>query len=107
MTYISKLIRGMHIWTRTCTSRAFNEKLNKLLEETRRVRPFNYDSVLIENNEFKKQNTFLQVKLKALSMEEKDAYLWWDAIHDIIQKNIGKICKRYEKNERLHKHMIF
>jgi hypothetical protein len=85
---------------------AFNEKLHELLEETRRVKPFNYESVFIENNEFKKQNTLLQVKLKALSMQEKNANLWWDAIHDIVHKNTGKVCKRYEKNERLYNHMI-
>jgi hypothetical protein len=39
-------------------------------------------------------------------MEEKDEDLWWDVIHDIIQKTIGKVCKRYEKNEKLHRHMI-
>jgi hypothetical protein len=33
---------------------AFNEKLQKLLEETMRVKPFNYDCVFIKNNEFKK-----------------------------------------------------
>jgi hypothetical protein len=38
---------------------AFNEKLNKYIEEIRRVKPFNYDSVFIENNEFKKQNTLI------------------------------------------------
>jgi hypothetical protein len=59
--------------------KAFNEKLQKLLEETQKVNPFNYDIVFKENNEFKKHNTLLQVKLKALSMEEKDADLWWDA----------------------------
>ncbi len=32
----------------------FNEKLNKLLEETQKTKPFNYDFVFIENNEFKK-----------------------------------------------------
>jgi hypothetical protein len=32
----------------------FNEKLNKLLEETQKKKPFNYDFVFIENNEFKK-----------------------------------------------------
>jgi hypothetical protein len=32
----------------------FNEKLQKLLKEARRVKPFNYDSVFIENNDFKK-----------------------------------------------------
>jgi hypothetical protein len=35
---------------------AFNEKLQKLLEEAWKVKPFNYDSVFIENNEFKKKN---------------------------------------------------
>lgn len=58
----------------------FNEKLNKLLEETLKVKPFNYDIVFKENNEFKKYNTLIQVKLKALSMEEKDANLWWDVL---------------------------
>jgi hypothetical protein len=33
---------------------AFNEKLQKLLEEIRKVNPFNYDYVFIKNNEFKK-----------------------------------------------------
>jgi hypothetical protein len=38
---------------------AFNEKLQKFLEEARRVKPFNYNNVFIENNEFKKHNTLL------------------------------------------------
>jgi hypothetical protein len=46
------------------------------------------------------------VKFKALSMEEKNANLWWDAIQDIVLKNIGKVCRRYEKNERLYRHII-
>jgi hypothetical protein len=33
---------------------AFNEKLNKLLEETKKVKAFNYDNVFIENSEYKK-----------------------------------------------------
>jgi hypothetical protein len=33
---------------------AFNEKLNNLLEEIKKKKPFNYDIVFIENNEFKK-----------------------------------------------------
>jgi hypothetical protein len=33
-----------------------------------------------------------QVKLKALSMEEKNVDMWWDAVHDIIYKDIGKVC---------------
>ncbi len=31
----------------------FNEKLNKLLEETQKKKPFNYD-IVFTNNEFKK-----------------------------------------------------
>jgi hypothetical protein len=63
---------------------AFNEKLNKLLEETQKKKPFNYDIVFGENSEFKKHNILLQVKFKALSMEEKDVNLWWHAIKDIV-----------------------
>ncbi len=70
---------------------AFNEKLQKLLEEAQRKKPFNYDSDFIENNEFKKHNTLFQVKFKALSMEEKYVYLWWDVVQDIIQKDIRKV----------------
>ncbi len=51
---------------------AFNQKLNKLLEETQNKKPFNYDIVITKNSEFNKNNTLLQVKLKALLMEEKD-----------------------------------
>jgi hypothetical protein len=40
-------------------------------------------------------------------MEEKDVNVWWDAIHDIIQKDIKKVCKKYERNERLYRHKIF
>jgi hypothetical protein len=25
---------------------------------------------------------------------------------DIVQKDIGKVCRKYEMNERLYKHMI-
>jgi hypothetical protein len=46
-----------------------------------------------KNNEIKKQNTLLQVIFKALSMEEKDVDLWWDAIQDIVQKKNGKSTK--------------
>jgi hypothetical protein len=63
---------------------AFNEKLNKLLEKTQKKKPFNYDIVFIENNEFKKHNILFQVKLKALSIEEKDADFWWDVVQDIV-----------------------
>jgi uncharacterized protein with von Willebrand factor type A (vWA) domain len=38
---------------------AFNEKLNTLLEEIQKTKPFNYDIVFIENGEFKKHNTLL------------------------------------------------
>jgi len=30
-------------------------------------------------------------------MEEKYVDLWWDAIQDIVQNDIGKVYKRYEK----------
>jgi hypothetical protein len=40
-------------------------------------------------------------------MEDKYVDLWWDVIQDIIQKDIGKVWKKYERNERLYKHMIF
>jgi hypothetical protein len=59
-----------------------------------------------KNSEYKKQNTLLQVKFKALSMEEKYADLWWDAMQDIVQKYIGKVYIRYEINERMYKHTI-
>jgi hypothetical protein len=36
-------------------------------------------------------------------MEEKDADLWWDT----VQKYIGKVYRKYERNERLYKHKIF
>jgi len=40
-------------------------------------------------------------------MEEKDANLWWDiVVKDIVQKDIGKVYRKYERNERLYKHMI-
>ncbi len=72
---------------------AFNENLNKLLHETQKKKPFNYDIVFTKNSEFNKQNILLQVKFKALSMEEKYANLWWDVVQDIIQKDIGKSIK--------------
>ncbi len=39
-------------------------------------------------------------------MEEKDANLWWGVVHDIVQINTGKVCKRYERNERLYMYRI-
>jgi hypothetical protein len=38
---------------------AFNEKLNKLLEEIHKKKLCNYDNVFIENNELKKKNILL------------------------------------------------
>ncbi len=86
---------------------AFNEKLNKLMEEIQKKKPCNYDIVFGENSELHNYNTLLQVKFKALSIDEKDANLWWDAVHEIIQKDIGQVCKKYERNERLYKHRIY
>ncbi len=43
---------------------------------------------------------------KALTMEENDVYMWWDVVQDIVQKDIGKVCRIYERNERLYKHEI-
>jgi hypothetical protein len=80
--------------------------LNKLLEETQKTNPFNYDIAFTEKNEFKKHNILLQVKFKALSMEEKNVNVWWDVVKDIVQKDIRKVCRKYERNERLHIHMI-
>ncbi len=39
-------------------------------------------------------------------MEEKDVDLWWDVIKGIVQKDLGKVCRKYERNERLYIHMI-
>jgi hypothetical protein len=39
-------------------------------------------------------------------MDKKDVDLWWDAIKDIVQKDLGKVCRKYERNERLYIHMI-
>jgi hypothetical protein len=39
-------------------------------------------------------------------MEEKDAYLWWDVLQDIIQKDIGKVCRMYDRNEKIYSHKI-
>jgi hypothetical protein len=30
-------------------------------------------------------------------MEEKYVDLWWDVVQDIVQNDIGKVYKRYEK----------
>jgi hypothetical protein len=47
-----------------------------------------------------------EVKLKALTMEEKDAKLWWDEVQNIVQKDTRKVYRRYERNERLYMHRI-
>ncbi len=39
-------------------------------------------------------------------MEEKYADMWWDVVQDIVQKDIGKVCKRYERNERLYRQKV-
>jgi hypothetical protein len=39
-------------------------------------------------------------------MEEKDANSWWDAVQNIIQKDIRKVYKMYERNEKLYMHKI-
>jgi hypothetical protein len=38
---------------------AFNEKLNKLLKETQKKKPFNYDIVFGKNSELWKHNTLV------------------------------------------------
>jgi hypothetical protein len=54
----------------------FNRKLQKVMEEAHGIKPFNHDNVIKEKNEFKMQHNLLQVKLKALTMEEKGVDLW-------------------------------
>jgi hypothetical protein len=49
----------------------------------------------------------LHIKLKALIIKKKDVDLWWDAMQDIVQKDIRKACKMYERNEKLYMHKIF
>jgi hypothetical protein len=39
-------------------------------------------------------------------MEKKDSYLWWDVVQDIVQKDIKKVYKMYERNEKLYRHKI-
>jgi hypothetical protein len=39
-------------------------------------------------------------------MEEKDVDLCWDVVQNIVQRDIGKVCKKYERNERFYKHKI-
>jgi len=80
-------------------------KIKKKFEDTQWIKHFNYDNVSkimnLKNNIF-----LLQIKFKALTMEENDANLWWDALHDIVKKDIGQVYKRYERNERLYMYRI-
>jgi len=32
-------------------------------------------------------------------MEENDVDLCWDVVQHIVQKNIRKVCRMYERNE--------
>ncbi len=59
---------------------AFNEKLNKVMEEIQKEKLFNYANVFGINGECNKHIILFQIKSKALSMEEKDTNLWWDVI---------------------------
>ncbi len=68
---------------------AFNEKLQKLLEETKRVKPFNYDNVFIQNSEFKKQNILLQVTQGIVNGGKRCRY--------VVGCSIGYCSKRYWK----------
>ncbi len=60
------------------------------MEQAQGIKPFKYDNVFRKNNELKKNHGLFQVKLKAMIMEKKDVYLWWDVMQDIIQKDIEK-----------------
>ncbi len=39
-------------------------------------------------------------------MEEKDANHWWNVMQDMVQKDIRKFYKMYEKNEKFYRHKI-
>jgi hypothetical protein len=39
-------------------------------------------------------------------MEEKNIDLWWNAVQNIVQKDIGKVYKKYGRNETLYRHKI-
>jgi len=101
------------IWAKTIKDgqkpidqKVVNERLQQVLKQAKGIKPFNYDNVFRENNELEKQHSLLKVKLKALTMEEKDVDLWWDAVQDIVQKDIGKVYKMYKRNEKLYMHKI-
>jgi hypothetical protein len=40
-------------------------------------------------------------------MQKNNVDLWWDVMQDIVQKDIGKVYKMYEKNEKLYRHNMF
>ncbi len=37
---------------------------------------------------------------------ENNIDMWWDVVLDIVHKDIGNVCRRYERNERLYRHKI-
>jgi hypothetical protein len=39
-------------------------------------------------------------------MEKKDVDFWWDVVQDIVHKDVGKVCKMYETNEKFYRHKI-
>jgi hypothetical protein len=49
-----------------------------------------------------------QVKLKALTIEEKDVNFWWDLVHDIgkvyrmYERTLVKMANGFQSNEKLN-----
>ncbi len=73
---------------------AFNEKLNKILEETQKKKPFNYDIVIIKNNEFKNQNTLLQINSRHYQWRKKmHTYDGGMQFKTLSKKILGKSTK--------------
>jgi hypothetical protein len=33
-------------------------------------------------------------------MKKKDVDIWWNVVHDVVEKDIGKVYKMYEGNEK-------
>jgi hypothetical protein len=52
-------------------------------------------------------NSIISIIFKALTIEEKDADLWWDVVQDIVYKDIGKVYKKYERNEKSYRCKIY
>jgi len=52
-------------------------------------------------------NSIISIIFKALTIEEKDADLWWDVVQDIVYKDIGKVYKKYERNEKPYRCKIY